>query len=73
MIVKTTADSFCRDTDNHALINTNKEAYKLYKTQRGNSNAVSNLEQEVATLKNDMSDIKHMLQQLLNRDNTNGS
>lgn len=73
MIVKTTAESFCRDTDSHALINTNREAYKLYKSQRGNTNAVSSLEQEVVALKDDMHNIKKMLQQLLDRDNSNVS
>lgn len=67
MIVKTVVENFHRDTANHALINTNKEAYKLYKMQRSSNQIIEDLQTEMNSLKNDVSDIKHMLQQLIGK------
>lgn len=67
MIVKTTVENFYRDTSNHSLINTNGEAYKAYKHQRRHTNAVDQLNEEVKSLKQDMSQIKELLKQLVDK------
>lgn len=68
MKVKTTADNIVRDTSNHALLNTDKQAYLMYKRQRKDEMSVHALQNEVGQLKDDIADIKNMLQQLLSRD-----
>lgn len=68
MKIKTAADNLMRDTSNHALLNTDKQAYLLYKRQRKEEISVSSLQHEVGQLKTDIADIKSMLQQILNRE-----
>lgn len=68
MKVKTTYDNLVRDTSNHALINTNKEAYELYRHQRKNGDNVQRLENKIINIESEMSDIKSMLKQLLDRE-----
>jgi hypothetical protein len=71
MLLKTNLDDFYRDTQSNAVINTNVEKIKQYKQQRESLIKMQNLVSDVDTLKQDMSEIKSMLQ-LLVRDN-NGS
>lgn len=68
MIVKTTYANFVRDTNNHSIINTNKEAYELYRHQRINTASVDHLQNDVDHLKQEINSIKEMLTQLLNRE-----
>lgn len=69
MIVKTEASDFNRDDSNFALINSNVEAYKLYRSQRAQQTEHANLQRQIDTLKSDMSDIKSMLKVLIQREN----
>jgi len=72
MIVKTEDSDFLRDQSNYALINSNINAYNLYKQQRKQQYDFSNVQQEIDILKTDISDIKNMLGILIQREN-NGS
>ncbi len=68
-VIKTEKDDFLRDKTNHALINTNVNAYKQYINQRESQNKVRSLESEVVSLKEDISDIKQMLSILIKQNN----
>ena len=69
MVIKTEKEDFLRDHINSALINTNVSAYKQYVQQRESQKKVVGIEQEVDTLKRDVSDIKEMLMILIKQTN----
>ena len=69
MIVKTEDNDFNRDDSNFALINSNVEAYRLYRRQRVQHNEHANLQRQINDLKDDMTDIKSMLKVLIQREN----
>jgi hypothetical protein len=54
-----------RDTKTNAVLNTDLTALERYKIRREKDRQK---EQELETLKNDVSEIKQLLQQLVNRD-----
>jgi hypothetical protein len=68
-IIKTEREDFLRDQTNHALINTNVNAYKHYVQQRESQKKVVGIEHEVDTLKKDVTEIKEMLMILLKQTN----
>ena len=68
-IIKTEKEDFIRDSSNHALINTNVSAYKQYVQHRESQKKVISMEQEVTSLKKDVSDIKEMLMVLIKQNN----
>lgn len=57
-LVKTEYPDYSRDEDSHALINTNVNAYKQYKSQRENKNIINKLN-------NDIEDLKSLVQTLI--------
>lgn len=69
MMVKTEDNDFNRDQSNFALINTNIEAYKMYRRQRTHGAETTNLQHQVDALKTDIADIKDMLKVLIQREN----
>lgn len=69
MIIKTDDISFNRDSTNHALINTNAEAYSLYKQKRLQQKNHNDLQGQIDNLKSDLDDIKSMLSVLIRREN----
>jgi septal ring factor EnvC (AmiA/AmiB activator) len=69
MIVKTEDNDFNRDDSNLALINSNVEAYRMYRRQRAQQTEHANLQRQIDTLKSDMDDIKGMLKVLIQREN----
>lgn len=73
MIIKTENPNFSRDQNNQALLNTNAEAYNLYKMQRSQLTNASSLQRQVDALKSDMTDIKDMLKVLIQRENNGTS
>jgi len=56
---------FVRDTHNNALINTNVSAFILYKQQRNTLIAQSAQEIEILNLKNELTQMKNLLQELI--------
>jgi hypothetical protein len=55
---------FARDASNMALINTDKNAYSIFKAKRSDADTAKRLHHEVESLKSDISEIKLMLQNL---------
>jgi hypothetical protein len=66
-LVKTDQEDFMKDLHSKAILNTNVEACNAYKKQRDRLLRTDSLITEVETLKTDVSEIKSMLVQLLNR------
>lgn len=60
-MIKTENPDYIRDDGNHALINTNVNAYKQYVQQRQAQRRVTDMEEDIGNLKKDVSDIKEML------------
>lgn len=73
MIVRTEDSEFNRDDSNFALINSNVEAYRLYRHQRAQQDEHANLQRQINTLRDDMTDIKSMLKVLIQRENNGTS
>lgn len=67
VLVKTDDKDFAKDTSTGAVINTNVAAYKLHVKQREDLKHRNKLETEVAALKEEMADIKHLLQRILEK------
>jgi hypothetical protein len=65
MKIKTDSENFMRDQRNSALLNTDVNAFKLYRQQRESQTAVSTVQEQVDGLKQDVSDIKEMLKILI--------
>ena len=72
MLKKTEDVNFMKDLDSGAVINTNIAAYKMHKLQRETEQSSTSIKTEVENLKQDMSDIKKMLEILIQRD-SNGT
>ena len=68
-MIKTENPDYIRDDSNHALINTNVNAYKNYVQQRQAQKKVIDIEDEVGNLKRDVGEIKEMLMILLKQTN----
>ena len=63
--------NYVRDPATHAVLNTNKTAYAMYKQQRDREKTVDKINQEISELKNEFSEIKTLLVQLLQNANIN--
>jgi len=61
MKIKTDADNFLRDQQSSALLNTDVNAFTIYRQQRESQSAVSGVQCDVDNLKRDVADIKDML------------
>ena len=59
-----------RDTESNCIINTNKSEYQQYlarkQQKQSEVNKVDNLERDVSTLRNEITEIKDMLRSLIN-------
>ena len=59
-----------RDTDSNCIINTNKSEYEQYlarkQQKQSEVNKVDNLERDISTLRNEITEIKDMLRSLVN-------
>ena len=59
-----------RDTESNCIINTNKSEYEQYlarkKQKQTEMNKVDNLERDISTLRNEITEIKDMLRSLVN-------
>lgn len=59
--------TFHRDSITSALLNTDDAAIRAYKTRKENLKKIQDMEQEVNSIKNELSDIKDMLKQILTK------
>ena len=59
-----------RNTQSNCIVNTNKAEYEEYLTRRklkkSEKNKVDNLERDISTLRNEISEIKDLLRSLVN-------
>jgi len=73
-LIKTNDPDFCKDRVNGGVINTNVNAYKLYKQKRDSERSVSNLNRQVSSLQNEVQDLKNLIQEFLrDRDGNSNS
>lgn len=68
-LIKTQNSDFCRDESNHALINTNVNAFNLYKMQRKNRNNINSQEKEIENLKSEINELKSLVKHLIKEKN----
>ena len=75
MLQQTNIQGLVKDPTTGAVINTDKNAFEIYKAQRNTSKkqqealkSVEEIQQEVTSLKEDMNDIKSMLAILIQRE-----
>ena len=67
--MRTEDKNYDRSSDGIAILNNNTEAYALFKQQRKQQNDHQSIQQQVDSLKSDVSDIKAMLTLLIQREN----
>lgn len=60
---------FARDENNNALINTNVSAYLQYKHRRQQNQIQNQQDKEIASLKNEIADLKLMIAKILESKN----
>ena len=62
-------DHLIRNTNSNCIVNTNKAEYDEYLTRRNlkknEKNKVDNLERDISTLRNEITEIKDMLRSLI--------
>ena len=63
--VKTDIPDLVRDMDSRAILNTNTNEYLAYKTKRDRERKLNSVVDEIDQIKQDMADIKSMLQQII--------
>jgi len=68
--IATEEKNMVRDTNSQAVINTDRTAFSMYKARREHDKKADDLVKEVTDLKQDMHEIKGMLQSLIR--GTNG-
>ena len=59
--------SLVRDVTNHALLNNNLDALNAYKQKKKRSQQIETLGAEINNLKSDMTEIKQMLNQIIQK------
>ena len=63
-------DYLIRNTKSNCIVNTNKSEYEQYlsrrKLKQNESNKVDNLERDISTLRDEITEIKDMLRSLVN-------
>lgn len=64
-LIKTEYPDFFKDKDNGGVINTNINAYKLYKQQRENDKRNKDLNNEVSSLKQEIEQLKKIIYESL--------
>jgi len=68
-MIRTDDPNFARDESTNALINTNVNAFKLYKQQRDNMAAQSQSEQEISELKHKLLEMDALIKNLIREKN----
>jgi hypothetical protein len=64
-LIKTDIPDLVRDMDSRAILNTNTNDYLAYKNKRDRERKLNNVVDEIDQIKQDMADIKSMLQQII--------
>lgn len=64
-LIKTDIPNLVRDMDSRAILNTNTNDYLAYKTKRDRERKLNSVVDEIDQIKQDMADIKSMLQQII--------
>lgn len=59
--------SLVRDSANKAILNIDREKLSEHRNKRQMKNNIEELNEEIASLKNDFQEIKLLLQQIVNR------
>ena len=63
-------EHFLRNTESNCIINTNRSEYEQYlarkQQKQSEVNKVDNLERDISTLRNEITEIKDMLRSLVN-------
>ena len=63
-------EHFVRDSNSNCIVNTNKAEYEEYLTRRklkkSEKNKVDNLERDISTFRNEITEIKDLLRSLVN-------
>ena len=67
--VATENKGMVRDTNSRALINTDKDAFSMYKAKRDSDKNAKDIVKDVQNLKQDMFEIKQMLYNLIRESN----
>jgi peptidoglycan hydrolase CwlO-like protein len=64
-IIKTNDPDFYKDDSSGAVINTNVNAYRLYKQQRNNQGDVSSLNRKINDLESEIRELKAFLKDIV--------
>jgi|SaaInlStandDraft_1057018.scaffolds.fasta_scaffold15934_2 hypothetical protein len=65
--IPTEVSNLVKDTESGALLNTDKNALQAYKMRRKNASRINTIESDVADVKEELSEIRSLLLQLVNR------
>jgi hypothetical protein len=65
--IPTEVSNLVKDTESGALLNTDKNALHAYKMRRKNASRINTIESDVADVKEELSEIRSLLLQLVNR------
>jgi uncharacterized coiled-coil DUF342 family protein len=66
-LIKTEVEGIFRDTNNNALLNKDNGSLEVYKKMKKKNNEIYNLREEVDDMKKDMSEIKSLLTQIVEK------
>jgi len=66
-LIKTEVEGIFRDTNNNALLNKDNSSLEVYKKMKKKNNEIYNLREEVDDMKKDMSEIKSLLTQIVEK------
>lgn len=73
-LVKTNDPDFCKDEVNGGVINTNVNAYRLYKQRRESEKNIGKLNHQVTSLQTEVQDLKNLIKEFLrDRDGNSNS
>ena len=67
MLQKTNVDGLLKDTENGVVLNDNVSEYQLYLQNKMKSKQSKSIQNDIDNLKKEFSEIKSMLQELINR------
>lgn len=69
MLQKTNVEGLVKDTENNLILNNNMSEYQLYLQNKLKIKQSKSIQQDIDNLKKEFSEIKSMLQELINRKN----